>query len=279
MDYKVCDNRIDVYGVEGFDLKDTLLCGQCFRFSENADGSFSGVAKDKAITVKKSEGVLSFYTDEDTFNEFWRGYFDLDLDYNNIKKELSSLHPMLKEAADFAPGIRILRQDPFEALVSFIISQNNNIKRISGIVDRLCALCGEEIAEGVYAFPEVSKLSELTAEDLAPIRAGFRARYIEDAVKKVASGEVDLDGLKNFSYDDAKDELMKITGVGVKVADCVLLYGFHKLEGFPLDVWMKRAMSVLFDGIDGRSFGKYAGIAQQYIFHYARLHPQLFENL
>ena len=278
MEYKVFDDRIEVYGVDDFDLKDTLLCGQCFRFKENEDGSFSGVAEDKELKVKQAQGVLSFYTDEQSFNSFWRNYFDLDLDYSKIKKELSKLHPVLKEAADFAPGIRILRQAPFEALISFIISQNNNIKRISGIVERLCTICGREIRVGVYAFPKASELSRFTAEDLAPIRSGFRARYIADAVDKVCSGEVDLESLKDLSYDDAKSELMKITGVGVKVADCVLLYGFHKLEGFPLDVWMKRAMNTLFDGLDGRTFGKYAGIAQQYIFHYARLHPELFEK-
>ena len=184
----------------------------------------------------------------------------------------------MEEAAKFAPGIRILRQEPFEALISFIISQNNNIKRISGIVERLCALCGEEIREGVYKFPTVESMSNLSVEDLAPIRAGFRGKYIVDAVNKVVSGEVNLKALEALSYDDAKAELMRIKGVGSKVADCVLLYGFHKLEGFPMDVWMKRAMAVLFPDMEGSAFGEYAGIAQQYIFHYARLHPELFEN-
>lgn len=277
MNYKAFENRIEVYDVKDFELKDTLQCGQCFRFYENEDGSFSGVAKDKSITLKKQGDTLSLFTSEDDFLCFWKGYFDLELDYSKIKEELSKLHPNLKEAARFAPGIRILKQEPFEALISFIISQNNNIKRISGIVERLCALCGKEIAQGVYAFPEVSVLAGLTPEELAPIRAGFRARYIIDAAVKVASGEVDLEALYDMSYEDAKAQLMKITGVGVKVADCVLLYGFHKLEGFPMDVWMKRAMTVLFDSMDGRNFGEFAGIAQQYIFHYSRLHPELFE--
>jgi len=278
MNYKVFDNRVEVYGVSDFELKDTLMCGQCFRFKENADGSFSGVAFGKVITLQKADDTLILYTSEEDFINIWKGYFDLELDYGKIKEDLSLIHPTLKEAAKFAPGIRILRQEPFEALISFIISQNNNIKRISGIVDRLCMLWGEEISEGFYSFPTAEALSKLTIEDLSPIKAGFRAKYIVDAVGKVSRGEVDLKALESLSYNDAKTELMKIKGVGSKVADCVLLYGFHKLEGFPMDVWMKRAMAVLFPDLTGEDFGEYAGIAQQYIFHYARLNPQLFEN-
>lgn len=278
MNYKAFENRIEVYGLKDFALGDTLLCGQCFRFKEMEDGSFFGVAYGRELTLKKSDDTLILFTSEEDFLNIWRNYFDLDLDYGKIKEDLSKLHPTLAEAAKFAPGIRILRQEPFEALISFIISQNNNIKRISGIIERLCELCGEEIREGVYKFPTAEAMSKLSVEDLAPIRAGFRGKYIVDAVSKVRSGEVDLDSLKLLSYDDAKAELMKIKGVGSKVADCVLLYGFHKLEGFPMDVWMKRAMAVLFPDLTGEAFGEFAGIAQQYIFHYARLHPELFEN-
>ncbi|MBQ2687908.1 MAG: DNA-3-methyladenine glycosylase 2 family protein [Clostridia bacterium] len=278
MKYKAFENKIEVYGLKDFELKDTLMCGQCFRFKENEDGSFWGVAFGKVITLIKTDDNLTLFTNEEDFQNIWRSYFDLDIDYTKIKEDLSKIHPTLAQAAKFAPGIRILRQEPFEALISFIISQNNNIKRISGIVERLCTLWGEEIAEGVFAFPTVDALSKLSAEDLAPIRAGFRARYIVDAVKKVKSGEVDLEKLNSLSFENAKAQLMKITGVGEKVAHCVLLYGLHRLEGFPMDVWMKRAMAVLFPDLSGEDFGEFAGIAQQYIFHYARLHPELFEN-
>ena len=208
----------------------------------------------------------------------WFDYFDLGLDYGAIKAELSAIHPTLAEAARYAPGIRILNQEPFEALISFIISQNNNIKRIAGIVERLCGNFGEAI-EGcsLYAFPTAERLAALSPDDLAPIRAGFRHRYIIDAAQKVADGTVDLESLRALPYDEAKARLMQITGVGVKVADCVLLYGLHRLDGFPLDVWMKRAMAALFPDLQPSAFGRYAGIAQQYIFHYSRMHADLFK--
>lgn len=277
LEYKIFENRVEVYNLSDFELFDTLMCGQCFRFKEREDGSFSGVAMGKEITLGKNDDTLTLFCSEEDF-ELWRVYFDLDTDYGKIKEDLSKIHPTLAEAAKFAPGIRILRQEPFEALISFIISQNNNIKRISGIVEKLCALFGDEIADGVYAFPTLEALENVTVEDLAPVKSGFRAKYIVDAVSKVKSGEVDLEKVKSLSFDEAKAELMKIKGVGEKVAHCVLLYGFHRLEGFPMDVWMKRAMSVLFPENKGEDFGEFAGIAQQYIFHYARLHPELFEN-
>lgn len=277
LEYKIFENRVEVYNLSDFELFDTLMCGQCFRFKEREDGSFSGVAMGKEITLGKNDDTLTLFCSEEDF-ELWRVYFDLDTDYGKIKEDLSKIHPTLAEAAKFAPGIRILRQEPFEALISFIISQNNNIKRISGIVEKLCALFGDEIADGIYAFPTLESLENVTVEDLAPVKSGFRAKYIVDAISKVKSGEVDLEKVKSLSFDEAKAELMKIKGVGEKVAHCVLLYGFHRLEGFPMDVWMKRAMAVLFPENKGEDFGEFAGIAQQYIFHYARLHPELFEN-
>ena len=202
----------------------------------------------------------------------------MSLDYGKIRKQISGIHPILSEAAEYAPGIRILRQEPWEALCTFIISQNNNIKRIKGIVARLCESFGEEIARGEYAFPTAKKMSELSVDDLAPLRAGFRNRYLVDAAQKVSSKEVDLKKCFTLPYDEARTELMKITGVGVKVADCTLLFGFHRIEAFPVDVWMKRAMERLFPDMTASDFGEYAGIAQQYIFHYSRMHPELFET-
>ena len=261
--------------VHDLDLRETLDCGQCFRWKEQSDGSFAGVVRGRYARVRTDGDRLIVDGAQEADRDLWFDYFDLGLDYGAVKAELSALHPTLAEAARYAPGIRILNQEPFEALISFIISQNNNIKRIAGIVERLCEHFGEGTGSR-NSFPTAETLAGLSPDDLAPIRAGFRHRYIIDAAQKVADGTIDLEALRALPYDEAKTELMKITGVGVKVADCVLLYGLHRLDGFPLDVWMKRAMAALFPGMEPADFGQYAGIAQQYIFHYSRMHPERF---
>ncbi|MBQ4128213.1 MAG: DNA glycosylase [Ruminococcus sp.] len=265
----------DVYP---FSLEQTLDCGQSFRWSKNDDGSFTGVVKNKVATVSYENSTLTVLQNGKADEKLWREYFDLDLDYGGIKEKLSKMHPVLEEASSYAGGIRILNQEPFEALITFIISQNNNISRIKGIVERLCENFGEKIDDTHFAFPTPERLASLSVDDLAPIRAGFRHRYIIDAAKRVQRKEIDLESLRIKDYADAQKELMKITGVGVKVADCVLLYGLHRLESFPLDVWMKRALKVLFDGMKGDEFGQFGGIAQQYIFHYSRMHKELFND-
>ena len=271
------DNKIVFDGVGDLDLRETLGCGQCFRWQEQADGRFFGVVRGRCAWACMDGDRLILDGAVEADRALWADYFDLGFDYAGVRERLSAVHPVMAQAAAFAPGIRILRQEPFEALVSFIISQNNNIKRIAGIVERLCVLCGAPIGEGVYAFPTAARLAALRPDELAPIRAGFRHRYIIDAAQKVHSGAVPLEPLRDMPYEEARRTLMQITGVGVKVADCTLLYGLHRLDSFPLDVWMKRAMTALFDGMDPAVFGGDAGIAQQYIFHYARMHTELFD--
>lgn len=272
------ENGVRVEGVYDLDLAQTLDCGQSFRWTEHEDGSFSGIAFGKFVKVRLENNTLYIEnTNKKDFEKIWYDYFDLSLDYGKIRNEISRLHPVLCEAAKYAPGIRILRQEPYEALCTFIISQNNNIKRIKGIVQRLCENFGEKIECG-YAFPTAEKMAQLTPDGLAPLRAGFRNRYLIDAAQKVASGAVDLEKCRYCDYDEARAELMKITGVGVKVADCTLLFGLHRIEAFPVDVWMKRAMEKLFPNMKPEDFGEYAGIAQQYIFHYSRMHPELFDS-
>ena len=271
------ENFIVIPDVRDLDLEQTLDCGQSFRWEKQDDGSFSGVAFGKYVNISL-DGTDMIIKNAVTGDEkIWRDYFDLELDYGKIRGDISKLHPVLKDAARYAPGIRILCQEPYEALCTFIISQNNNIKRIKGIVARLCESFGDELEQGVYTFPTAERLAGLTPDDLAPLRAGFRNRYIIDSAKKVASHEVDLELCKTADYEAARAELMKITGVGVKVADCTLLFGMHRVEAFPVDVWMKRAMEKLFPDMTANDFGEYAGIAQQYIFHYSRMHPELFE--
>ena len=278
MKYRIEDNKIIVKTQGDMNLRDTLCCGQSFRWREQTDGSFKGTAFGKTVSVSAQDCELVIHdADETDFEEIWKSYFDLEFDYVALKEDLSKKHPVLAQAAKFAPGIHILRQEPFEALISFIISQNNNIKRIEGIVERLCESFGERLPNGEFSFPSEERLANLCEEDLKPLRAGFRNRYILDAARKVHSGEVSLERCRTLPFADAKKELMTIVGVGEKVADCVLLYGLHRTEAFPMDVWMKRAMSTLFPGTEPSLFGEYAGIAQQYIFHYSRMNPQLFE--
>ena len=264
--------------IHDLDLRETLDCGQCFRWKEQPDGSFIGVVRGKYAHIYKDGDFLVVDGAEDADRAMWFDYFDLGLDYGMVRRELSAIHPTLADAARYAPGIRILNQEPFEALISFIISQNNNIKRITGIIDRLCEHFGRPIngTHPSFTFPTAERLAALSPDDLVPIRAGFRHRYIIDAARKVADGTIDLEAIRALPYDEARGELMTICGVGVKVADCVMLYGLHRLDGFPLDVWMKRAMAALFPDLKPSDFGQYAGIAQQYIFHYARMHPELF---
>ncbi len=267
----VKDGNIIIKDIRNFTLSETLDCGQAFRWRETEDGAFEGVAFGKYLKLAADkEGIILYDTSEEDFLNIWKDYFDLDRDYGEIIEAISE-NEVLKAASGFAGGIRILRQDPWEALCSFIISQNNNIPRIKGIVERLCASFGEEIKEGFYSFPAAEKIATLTLEDLAPLRSGFRAKYILDGAKRVASGEIDLDALKKLALDEARQELMKIYGVGEKVADCTLLFGLSHIDAFPKDVWIKKAMVKLFDGSLPECAAPYAGIAQQYIFHYARM--------
>ena len=247
-----------------FDLTATLECGQCFRWDKQPDGSYRGIAGRRVLCITEN------HLEEAGKDPFWRVYFDLDRDYAAIRDELAQVDPILAKAAAFAPGIRILQQDPWEALCSFIISQNNNIPRIKGIVARLCQAFGEKTASGILCFPTPDRLARENEEALACLRCGFRARYILDAARKVAGGQIDLESLRTQPLAKAREQLMTIVGVGPKVADCALLYGLHRLDAFPMDVWMKRAMKEWFPGKQPEDFGPYAGIAQQYLFHYIR---------
>ena len=253
----------------GFNLKQTLECGQCFRFTENEDGVFCGVAFNKELAFRADGDLLYINCEQSFADEFIAPYLNFDEDYDYINSILSE-DKTLKSAIEYAGGIRILRQEPWETLCSFIISQNNNIKRIAGIIDRLCENFGDPIEDGRYTFPSAEKLSSLFPEDLAPIRSGFRAKYIIDAAKKVYSGEVNFKEIENADIDSAREMLMQISGVGPKVADCVLLFGFHKLEAFPKDVWIKRIMETYYPNGLPEFAIKYGGIAQQYLFHYIR---------
>ena len=265
------NGNIQIEGLKNLSLSETLDCGQAFRWQEITDNIWHGVAFGKYLEIGFNDGVFTLYdTSLDDFNSLWENYFDLRRDYGKIITEISA-DKTLKKASSFAEGIRILNQEPWEALCSFIISQNNNIPRIKGIIDRLCENFGERLDGGFYAFPTAEKIASLTLDDLAVLRSGFRAKYILDAARKVSSGEIDLIALKDIDTACARAELMKIYGVGEKVADCALLFGLGHIDAFPKDVWIKRAMVKLFDGELPECALPFAGIAQQYIFHYARI--------
>lgn len=266
-----------------FDPGETLDCGQAFRWrklpEEDGFSFWEGAAGSRFLRLRREGNFLRLFCSQQEFDAFWSGYFDLAENYEEKRSRLSSFCPALAEAAAFAPGIHILRQEPWEALCSFLISQNNNIPRIKGIIDRLCTGFGAPIpGTGWHGFPSPETLAALTVEELAPLRAGFRAKYLIDAARKIVSGEVDLEKTACSPAEFGRSELQKILGVGPKVAECTLLYGFHKTECFPVDVWIRRAMAALLPGRSPEEFGENAGLAQQYIFHYSRMHPELFRE-
>lgn len=266
---------IKVLGIKDTSFKHIFDCGQCFRFEEQDDGAYIGVAHGRVIRCSQEGDTLYFdgITRQD-FKEVFCDYFDLSTDYGEIKSTLSR-DAFLSEAQLFGWGIRIVRQDAFEALISFIISQQNNIPRIKKIISALCERYGEKLQfEGktYYAFPTPEALFGVCTLDLDFLKSGYRAGYICDAVNKVASGEIDLKNIATLPTDKARQELLKIHGVGNKVADCVLLFGMHKLDVFPKDVWINKVLSLKYpaDFNSTEYFGEYAGVAQQYMFYFGR---------
>lgn len=262
---------IDLCSAEEMDIIKTFECGQCFRWNADKNGIYSGIAYGYPAKLWEEDGRVFIRSYAPA--ELWQEYFDLDRDYVKISKGFCG-GEYLDGCISYGMGIRILRQDPWEALCSFIISQCNNIKRIKGIVERLCALYGEKIefdGDTYYTFPSAQKLSEVSAEDLAPLRSGYRAAYIVSAAVAVSTGAIDLESLIHTDYVTAKKELLKLNGIGEKVANCVVLFGLYHMEAFPIDVWIRRALKEHFPpDFDPDTLGEYAGLAQQYIFFYAR---------
>ncbi len=266
-----------LFNIDHFSLEETFLCGQCFRWEKDENGVYYGTVKNDAVKM--------YYVDEKTIYiestnpdlVYWSKYLNFSCDYNQaeefLKKDEKLLLPIEK-----GKGIRILRQDLWETLISFIISANNYIPRIKKIIESLCRLYGEKIEfdnKIFYGFPTPQKLAALELSDLAEIKAGFRDKYILDAAKKVASGEVNLSEVEKMGNLDAKKELMKIKGIGTKVADCILLFSLGRHNIFPLDVWTKRIVSDLYNieekdipAFVEEKFGMYSGIAQQYLYYY-----------
>lgn len=278
------DNKVIVEGIKDFDPVHIFECGQCFRWNKEEDDSFTGVAFERVLNVKKENHKTVFSnTNLEDFNNIWYDYFDLGRDYGKIKEKLSE-DEILKEAVKFGDGIRLLKQEPFETLVSFIISANNGIPRIKNSIELLSErygkLIGEYNGKGYHAFPTAEALSKLNIEELRETKIGFRAKYVSNASKRVYNGDADLDNIKKMDTIEARERLMEFQGIGPKVSDCILLFSMEKYEAFPIDVWVKRIMEYFYLKEDtgmkkiqkyGEEKFKYlAGFAQQYLFYYAR---------
>ncbi len=272
-------NRIEINNVKDINLEHVFECGQCFRWVPAGDGSgdYIGAAGRYAARVQLNGTDLVIDAtggDED----FWRDYFDLGTDYSAVKSALTANEPAIAKAADYGYGIRILRQDLFETLISFIVSQNNNIPRIRKCIEALCCRYGERIGEAFgrewYAFPEPEVLAAASEEDLAALRLGYRAGYIRAAAERFVHDQ------EAGHLPETREDILSYRGVGPKVANCIMLFGLRDVGAFPVDTWVKHIMNDMygFDESDMKGmerfahekFGELAGYAQQYLFYYYR---------
>ena len=279
------DNSIILEEIENFEAKAIFTCGQAFRWYEESDGSFTTVHLGRVLNVlNEKDRVIFKGTNLKEFDEIWMDYFDLNTDYKEIRKVLSN-NEILPKAMEYGEGIRILNQNHFEMLISFIISANNMIPRIKKSIEVISMRYGKFICEDenrkYYSFPTVEELSKATVEDLREFaKVGFRDKRIFDTVNMILNEKIDLDNFENLETDVLREELLKFAGVGNKVADCIMLFSYKRGEVFPVDVWIKRVMEELFIKEEtpvkkiskeaDRIFGKYAGYAQQYLFYYGR---------
>lgn len=279
------DNSIILEEIENFDAKAIFTCGQAFRWYEESDGSFTTVHLGRVLNVlNEKDRVIFKGTNLKEFDEIWMDYFDLNTDYKEIRKVLSN-NEILPKAMEYGEGIRILNQNHFEMLISFIISANNMIPRIKKSIEVISMRYGKFICEDenrkYYSFPTVEELSKATVEDLREFaKVGFRDKRIFDTVNMILNEKIDLYSFENLETDTLREELLKFSGVGNKVADCIMLFSYKRGEVFPVDVWIKRVMEELFIKEEtpvkkiskeaDRIFGKYAGYAQQYLFYYGR---------
>lgn len=259
-----------------FNLKQIADSGQCFRMNEIEDNTYSLIAYDKYIELKQIDNhTIDISCSEEDYRDIWYEYFDMGYDYEGICDLLiNGDDKFLSDAAGYGSGIRILQQDPFEVLISFIISQNKNIPAIKSSIESISKMFGQEkICKGVtyYTFPSPQALSQASQEELRQAKLGYRDKYISAAANMVASGQLNLDQLKLMEPQQAFKELNKIFGVGPKVANCISLFGLHHLDRVPVDVWIKRILEEIYDNdFDWTKYDGYAGVVQQYMFYYMR---------
>ena len=264
-----------------FNVQDTLECGQFFRYQKVGDNTYNVFSLDKFAKVTTQGNVVEILTDD---VQYFYNFFALDCDYLPAINRLKAYSPFLSEAVEYGKGIRILRQDFVETIFCFIISANNNIKRIQGIIEKLCAKYGAKTTNG-YAFPTIDALATATEEQLKSIGAGYRASYIVNTAK--ALQQMDLSQFFNLPSTDARKKLISLYGVGPKVADCILLFGLNKGDVFPVDTWIKKVYHTYFEKGHADSkiadylvsmFGDDAGLCQQYLFYFQRKYGQIHGN-
>ena len=264
---------------DDLDLKKIADSGQCFRWKELESGCYRVIHRGRSLIIRYCPSEMTYELDctVDEFGELWRDYLDLDENYAMIRRRIDpERDPFLYAASEHEKGIRILRQDPWEALISFIISQNRNIPAIKRSIELLCELAGEPAADSTgevyYAFPTPEAVAELSMDDLSACRLGYRDSYVSGAARAVVSGELDLSETSSLlSCEDKMARLMEIKGIGRKVASCIVLYGFHDMDSFPVDVWVKRILADHYpDGYPFERYSPYNGLCQQYMFAYYR---------
>ena len=259
--------------IPDFNIDQIARSGQCFRFRPLDEGHYALVAGGRYIEISQQGQTVRFDCPEDEFETVWRPYFDLDADYGRYKRAVAKRDKYLQSAIATGGGLRILRQELWEVIVCFIISQQNNIPRITKCVENMCSLFGETCynrSEQVSnAYPTAERLAACTADDLAPVRLGYRAKYILAAARQAASGEVDLDAVRRMDYAHAKAELMRLSGVGVKVAECICLFALHHIDAFPVDTHIRQMLDEHYPkGFPLRRYKGFAGVMQQYAFYY-----------
>lgn len=276
---------------ESFNLKHIFECGQCFRWKEQDDGSYIGIIKDAVIQVKKENENIIFTgicNSNKKFEDIIKYYFDLETNYTEYKEKLSKIDSYLKESIEFGEGIRIVRQDLWECIISYIISANNNIPRIKKIIDNLSLKYGQKVefkGKDYYLFPTPEELSKASVEDLRKMGLGFRDKRIYNTTKSIVNLEFDLEEFENINNtEEMREKLLQLDGVGPKVADCILLFSQKRLDVFPIDVWVRRVMNDLYihneneEKVNKNELLKLAkekfldlpGIAQQYLFYWKR---------
>ena len=276
--------------VKSFKLEHIFECGQCFRWNEEIDRSYTGVFKGNVLNVKKDKNSVIFKgICQDDIKLVVEDYFDLNTDYEKIKEKLSKIDINMKKSVDYGSGIRILNQDLWETIISFIISANNNIPRIKGIIERLSKKYGNKItwnSKEYYTFPTANQLKNVTVEEYRQLGLGFRDVRLFETTKMILEKQIDLEKLYSEpNTEKVREELLKLSGVGPKVADCILLFSdLKRLEVFPIDVWVRRVMNDLYikeedeakvskkkiENLAKEKFGGIAGLAQQYLFYWRR---------